>query len=111
MSKTMAIVIIVFWISFGFISFLFNANTSIEYKSLVSNFQSQNNNPSLVDYYHLVTGTIKFFFQSMTLTLPNVPLFFTLFIILMQIMSALIIVWIILDDVGNLLGSIISKFF
>lgn len=110
MSKTIAIVIIVFWISFAFISGVFHYNGS-DYQSLVNNFQMDSNgNKGIIDsmgsYLNLIWGTLKFFVQSLTISFPDVPFVFTLFIILMEIMSALVIIWMLLENLQGLLQAL-----
>lgn len=104
MSKTITIVLIVFWVSFMFASAIFNFNGS-SYQDLINDFKI-NPEPNLGDYVNLVWSTLKFFVQSLTLTFPDMPVVFTLPVILLEIMSALVIVWSIMDYMGKILESV-----
>jgi len=108
--KTIAVVLIIFWFSFGFISAIFNANTSIEYKQLRKNFQTESNTITLTNIWGLVWGTTTYFFKCLTLNIGDVPMFFEIFIIILQIISALLIVWFLVEDLGNFVTNMIGKF-
>lgn len=101
----LVIVIVSFWLFFGIVVSIFNANQSIEYKSMMQDLQS-NKSMNLIEFYNLVLGMFKFLWQSLTLQIPGCPLPLAIFVQVLEIMSALIIVFLILEDLANILTAL-----
>lgn len=99
MSKLLiGVMIIIFWLSFGFAMTFLNLNYgNTLYKDLQEKYDSSGISVSTT-VTRLIAG-INLFFSCITLTIPNVPTFLSIIVIIMEAISFIVALFLILSSI------------
>lgn len=99
--------LLIFWLCFGFIMMYLLPSSSIDF---INQYQNKviNTEMNVYNAKDTIFDTFNLFFKSLTLSVPNIPVFLKIFVNTIQILSLILIVFCFLDLISDIFGNIVK---